>query len=177
MPVFMFGRTRPEAADRRQNWFVSAKALSFALIGVVNTAVDYGVFLIARSLLERSAELSWQFYSLAGWCRCGQPSDFVLILANVTAWSIAITGSYFMNALITFATETRRKLRWHSYARFVAAGAIGLAASTATLLLCVQMLLLPVWLAKLVAVGASFLVTFSLARSVVFKGPSLAVRE
>ena len=168
------GRARLEAGSRRQKWLISAKALSFALIGVINTAVDYAVFLMVRSLLERSTELSWQFASLAGWCRCARADDFVLVLANVTAWSIAITGSYFMNALITFAAESGRKLRWHSYARFVAAGAIGLVASTATLLLCVQALLLPVWLAKLIAVGASFLATFSLAHLIVFKTPAVA---
>ncbi|HUN97486.1 MAG TPA: GtrA family protein [Bradyrhizobium sp.] len=177
MPTFSHGHVKPQAGKRRQSWLISAKALSFALIGVINTAVDYGVFLVARSLLQRSTELSWQLASLAGWCRCAHPDDFVLILANVTSWSIAITGSYFMNALITFATETGRQLRWHSYARFVAAGAIGLAASTATLLVCVQMLLLPVWLAKLIAVGASFFATFSLAHLVVFKGPSLTARK
>jgi putative flippase GtrA len=174
MPVSLCRRARPKLTHRRQNWLVSAEALSFALIGIVNTAIDYGVFLMARSLFNRSAELLWIFVSLAAWCRCGQPDDFVLILANVTAWSVAITGSYFMNALITFAAETGRKLRWQSYVRFIAAGAIGLAASTATLLVCVQMLL-PVWLAKLVAVSASFLVTFSLARLVVFKRSSLAL--
>lgn len=172
MSTFLFWRTRLEIADLRRNCLLSAKALSFALIGVVNTAVDYGVFLVARSLFEQSPGLAWQFDFLAAWCHCGRPDHFVLILANVTSWSIAITGSYFMNALITFATETGRKLRWQSYVRFVAAGAVGLLASTATLLLCVQTLLLPVWSAKLVAVGASFFVTFSLARLLVFKDAS-----
>lgn len=167
--MFSYGRARLKAGNRRQSWLISAKALSFALIGVINTAVDYGVFFTIRFLLGRSTELSGQFASLAGWCRCARADDFVLVLANVTAWSIAITGSYFMNALITFATETGRELRWHSYLQFLAAGAVGLLASTATLLLCVQALLLPVWLAKLVAVGASFLATFSLAHLVVFK--------
>lgn len=177
MQTSSYDSTQLRAGNRRLKWLISAKALSFALIGVINTVIDYGVFFTVRSLLERSTQLSWQLASLAGWCRCARADDFVLVLANVTAWSIAITGSYFMNALITFATETERKLRWHSYARFVAAGAIGLAASTATLLLCVQALLLPVWLAKLVAVGASFLATFSLAHLVVFKSPSVAARE
>jgi hypothetical protein len=41
-----FGSTGPGSHG------LSAKALTFALIGIVNTLVDYGVFLLARAVLS-----------------------------------------------------------------------------------------------------------------------------
>jgi putative flippase GtrA len=52
---------------------------------------------------------------------------------------------------------------------FAASGIAGWVANTATLLVVAEILLLPVWLAKLVAVLASFVVNFSLSHFVVFR--------
>ncbi len=60
------------------------KALSFALVGLVNSAVDFGVF-------------SFAYYYLA----------LPIITANVAAWFVAVSGSYVMNSLTTFAREVR----------------------------------------------------------------------
>jgi hypothetical protein len=38
-----------------RNRAVSFKAVAFALVGVVNTAVDYGVFLATRAAFDHSA--------------------------------------------------------------------------------------------------------------------------
>ena len=78
---------------------VTLKAASFALVGVVNTVVDYGVF-------------------LAGYYLLGLP----LIPANVLAWLVAVSGSYVMNCYFTFAAESGRQLRWRAYGAFVASG-------------------------------------------------------
>ena len=67
---------------------VALKAMSFALVGLVNTAVDAAIFFL-----------------LLGYAT---PS---LIVANVTAWFIANTGSYMMNSFTTFSAETGRKLQ------------------------------------------------------------------
>ena len=57
---------------------VTLKAASFAMVGVVNSLVDYSVFLSAYYLL-----------------------DLPLIPANVLAWLVAVSGSYVMNCFIT----------------------------------------------------------------------------
>ncbi len=88
------------------------KATSFALVGVVNTAIDLAVFLAAYNLLE-----------------------LTLIPANVLAWFVAVSCSYVMNSTITFAAESGRKLRWRDYGTFVASGVVGVIANTATLVL------------------------------------------
>jgi len=126
-----------------QDRAVTLKAASFAMVGVVNTVVDYCVFLAAYYLL-------------------GLP----LIPANVLSWLVAVSGSYVMNSYVTFAVESGRQLRWRAYAAFVASGIAGFVTNTTVLV--VVSLWLPVPAAKLCAIAASFGVNFSLSHFVVF---------
>jgi len=151
------------------NRAVGLKAASFAMVGVVNTAVDYGVFLLARMVLSDSSTATDLINSIVALCHCGNVTSISLIAANFVAWIAAVTGSYVMNSSITFAAESGRKLRWRDYGTFVASGVAGWLANTATLLFAAQILLLPVWLAKAVAILASFAVNFSLSHLVVFR--------
>jgi putative flippase GtrA len=160
-------RTRLAAAWRDRA--VSLKALSFGLIGVVNTAVDYGVFLLARAAYEHLAAALALFAWFGAFCRCGSPQTLLLIAANVTSWLVAVTGSYIMNSSITFAAESGRHLRWRAYATFVVSGLVGLFANTVTLVFAAEVLQLPIWLAKAVAILASFVINFSLSHFVVFR--------
>ena len=154
MPDVLSGAvmTVPAFLDRlkvrlEQSWrerAITLKALSFAAVGVVNTVVDYSVFLAAYYLLE-----------------------LPLIPANVLAWLIAVSGSYAMNSFITFAAESGRQLRWRDYGAFVASGVAGVIANTATLVIASNWLSVPT--AKLLAIAASFVVNFSLSHFVVFR--------
>lgn len=148
---------------------MSMKAISFALIGVVNTAIDYGVFLLARAALSGSPGALGIFNSLAQACDCGSAATLLLVAANTMSWLVAVSASYVMNSSITFAAESGRRLRWRAYVVFVISGIAGWLANTATLLVAVEILLLPVWLAKAVAVLASFVVNFTLSHFVVFR--------
>src|SRR6266581_1274735 len=114
------------------------QAARFAMIGVVNTCVDFGVFLLALTFLTSS-----------------------LVAANVLSWTVAVTGSYLMNSFITFAAESGRQLRLRAYAAFVSSGIAGLIANTATLLVAAKLLVLPLMVAKVLAIGASFVINFS----------------
>lgn len=152
-----------------RNRAISLKAVSFALIGVVNTLVDYSVFLLARAVLGRSVAALSLFISVSSACGCASPTTVSLIVANLISWSVAISGSYIMNSSITFAAESGRKLRWRAFMIFFAFGVVGWLANTATLVFAAQILLLPVWAAKAVAILASFCVNFSLSHFVVFR--------
>jgi putative flippase GtrA len=134
--------SRLTAALKRQVMLI--KATSFALVGVVNTGIDLAVFLAAYHLLGLN-----------------------LILANVLAWLVAVSFSYAMNSTITFAAESGRRLRWRDYGTFVASGVVGMIANTATLVLASYVV--PVLVAKFMAIGVSFLVNFSLSHFVVFR--------
>jgi putative flippase GtrA len=127
------------------------KAINFGLIGIVNTAVDFGIFMFGFKLL-------------------GLP----LVPANILAWFIAISGSYAMNSIITFAVESGRKLTWRGYATFVASGIVGVVANTTTLVVAAWLLepYVPkasVLIAKLLAIAVSFVVNFSMSHFVVFR--------
>lgn len=123
---------------------VALKAASFALVGVVNTAIDFSIF--------------WATATYLLW---------PLVPANVTAWLIAVTCSYVMNSFITFGPESGRILRWRDYATFAASGIAGMVSSTATLF--ALSFVLPLLMAKLLSILVSFAVNFSLSHFVVFR--------
>jgi putative flippase GtrA len=148
---------------------ITLKAASFAAIGVVNTLVDFGVFLLARELF-RSPYPMIVLGGIAEFCQCASAEKLALIPANVVAWSVAVSGSYVLNTLVTFSVESGRQLRLKSYASFVASGIAGLVANTATVF--ALSYLIPEVAAKICAIAASFLVNFSLSHFVVFRAPS-----
>jgi putative flippase GtrA len=172
-PVSPHDPPRPVLAKRLENAWrrrtLSLKAMSFALIGVINTAVDYALFLLARSILQHAPAALALFTSFSESCCCGRPDTILLIAANMMSWIVAVSGSYILNSSITFAAESGRKLRWRHYLTFVVSGIAGLIANTATLVFAAQVLGLPVWLAKAAAILASFVVNFSLSHFVVFR--------
>jgi putative flippase GtrA len=140
----LLDRLYSRLAQAWQDRAVSLKAVSFALVGVVNTLIDLGIFLIAYNWLE-----------------------LPLVPANVLAWIVAVSASYVMNSFITFAAESGRQLRWRSYGTFVASGIAGVIANTTVLV--VASFWMPVLAAKLLAILASFVVNFSLSHFVVFR--------
>jgi putative flippase GtrA len=173
-PRYPFDSTRAKRirAKLTEAWHgqtLSLKAVSFALIGLLNTAVDYGVFLLAKAAYQSSPATVSAFAALAAACRCAATPTILLVAANVTSWMVAVSVSYILNSSITFAAESGRRLRWRHYLAFFAAGIVGLIANTATLVFAAQVLLLPVYLAKALAILASFIVNFSLSHFVVFR--------
>ena len=111
--------------------------------GSINTLIDFGVFVVAVEVLK-----------------------LPLVLSNVLAWSVAVTGSYIMNTYTTFAAESGRRLNLRAYGTFVMSGIVGLIANTTALVLASYMA--PVLVAKIIAIGVSFLVNFTLSHFVVF---------
>lgn len=168
-PVPRLFQLRSTLAAGWRNRAFSLKAISFGLIGIVNTLVDYGVFLLARAAFAHSAGALALFDGLATTCRCGSALTISLIAANLISWNVAVTGSYIMNSSITFAAESGGKLRWRAYLIFAASGVLGWLANTAALVFGAEFLVLPVWAAKALAILASFAVNFSLSHFVVFR--------
>jgi putative flippase GtrA len=123
---------------------VGLKAISFALVGLVNTAVDAAIFFLLLAYVTPS-----------------------LVVANVAAWFVANTGSYVMNSLTTFSAETDGKLRLKHYAGFVGSGLVAVTASTVTVVIAAKFM--PVWAAKAIAILVSFAVNFTITHFVVFR--------
>ena len=101
---------------------VALKAVSFALIGVVNSAIDFAVF-------------SFAYYYLA----------LPILVSNSMAWVVAVSGSYVMNSTITFATESGRKLAFDRYIGFALSQFAGFLANTLTVWCMVELANTPAW--------------------------------
>jgi putative flippase GtrA len=123
---------------------VSLKAVSFALVGLINTAVDAAIFFLLLAYVTPS-----------------------LAIANITAWFVANIGSYVMNSFTTFSAETGGKLSLKHYAGFVGSGLVAVTASTITVVLAAKFM--PVWAAKAIAILVSFAVNFTITHFVVFR--------
>jgi putative flippase GtrA len=147
---------------------VSLKAVSFALVGLINTAVDAAIFFLLLAYVTPS-----------------------LAIANVAAWFIANIGSYVMNAFTTFSAETGGRLSLRHYAGFVGSGLVAVTASTITVELAAKFLpvLAPklgeirlgtvtaaVAIAKAIAILVSFAVNFSITHLVVFRSKGERIR-
>ena len=133
-----------DSAGERGTMF---KAVSFGLIGVVNTAVDFSVFSLGYYLL-------------------GLP----IVAANMLSWAVAVTCSYLLNSRITFSIDSPREFSFRTYLAFVLAQVAGFAANTTTVVIASHFM--PVLLGKVLAIGASFMVNFSLSHFVVFRRPA-----
>jgi putative flippase GtrA len=143
------------------------KAVSFALIGVINVAVDTGIFFLAYLYVTSHEAAQRSLEALAQWCSCASGEALLLVTCNLVAWAIAVSGSYVMNSFITFAAESGRKLRWVHYGTFVASGALGAVANTAALVTAAQVM--PVLPAKGCAILTAFAVNFCMSHFVVFR--------
>ena len=78
---------RPSIRERlRTAWHERAlalKALSFALVGVLNTVIDFSVF--------------WAGVTFG---------HLPIVPANVLSWTVAVSFSYAVNSLTTFGPES-----------------------------------------------------------------------
>jgi putative flippase GtrA len=123
---------------------IALKAISFAFVGVINTVIDFSIFLTAVTYL------AWP-----------------LIPSNILAWLVAVSFSYAMNSFTTFGHESGGILRWRDYGTFIASGVVGMVCATATLF--ALSFVLPVLAAKLISILVSFVINFSLSHFVVFR--------
>jgi putative flippase GtrA len=125
------------------------KMLSFGVIGLGNTVIDFGVFTFAYKELP-------------------------LVASNVLAWLLAVSGSYVMNTTFTFRAESDRVLRGKDYLRFVVSGVLGVVATATTLVVLSHYL--PVITAKLISILAGFAVNFAMSHFIVFR-PRVRLEE
>jgi putative flippase GtrA len=126
----------------------------FGLVGLVNAGIDAAVFFATVAILSHVASVAIH-------------PDWVLILSNVCAWIVAVTGSYALNTRFTFAHHFGGKMNLRNYLLFAVSQFGGFLAHTATLVAAAKYFPLPV--AKLFGIGVGFVVNFTLARVIVFR--------
>jgi putative flippase GtrA len=116
---------------------VKGQLLRFALVGGVNTAVYYGLYLLCVPYLPYP-------------------------VAHVGAFALATTGSFFLNARLVYRTSAT----WRKFLRFPLSTAVNLVVSTAGLRLLVEWAHLDRRVAPLLAAAVAVPVTFLVARRV-----------
>ena len=122
---------------------------TFVGIGAVNTAIDISAFAC--------------LYGLAG---------MHVVPANVLAFLIAVTNSYVLNLLITFADRGSTRGTLRSFARFLSVAVAAMCVSTAIVYL-ISMVTHPM-IAKLVATAASTAINYVGCHRFVFLPPKRA---
>ena len=120
------------------------KLLSFASIGVMNTAIDVLVFTTAYKLLA-----------------------LPLIASNVMSWFVAVSASYAMNSKVTFGRETGGIFRIKDFVRFAGSGVLAVIVATTTLVILSHYT--NIFAAKFLSMMGSFAVNFSMAHFVIFR--------
>ena len=133
-----------EIKELWQSRALVVKLLSFASIGVLNTAIDLMVFTAA-----------YKIFALP------------LIACNLLSWSVAVSASYGMNTKLTFGRETGGAFRAEDFLRFVGSGFLGVIVTTTTLVVLSHYT--NIVGAKLLSLMAGFAVNFSLTHFVVFR--------
>jgi putative flippase GtrA len=133
-------QTLPEAhpmPERR----ISGQIISFALVGVVNTATYYGLYLVF---------LNWLPY----------------LGAHILAFALSMTGSFFLNARFTYRTRPT----WRKFLLFPLTNATNFLITTAGVYVIVDVLHAGNRFAPLLASGAAIPVTFAVSRMIMLRG-------
>jgi len=109
--------------------------IKFSLVGVLNTAIHYGVFYV--------------LYRFGG---------FYYLLASGMAFGVALTHSYILNKIWTFKQRESRGHR--EFSKFFLVNILSLAANLATLAILVESLAVHPPIAQLLAYGISWAMNF-----------------
>lgn len=133
--------TLPEAQSMPERR-ISGQIIAFALVGVVNTAIYYGLYLLF---------LHWLPY----------------LAAHILAFALSMTGSFFLNARFTY--RTRPTLR--KFLLFPLTNATNFLITTAGVYVIVDVLHAGNRFAPLLASGAAIPVTFVVSRMIMLRGP------
>jgi len=130
------------------------KFVSFGLVGLVNALVNYVITVGLTMAVLIPLGLG--------------TSDVALGVIKAVGWAVAVTNSYVLNTMTTFAAESGRRLAWATYGRFVASGTLGLIVEVLSFLVAVRYL--PLTLAAIVPIGFAFVTNFAMTRLIVFPG-------
>lgn len=89
-------------------WRDSPRVIRFALVGVLNTSIDFALFAVL-------------FYG----------AEWPLLAANAAAYSVAVVNSYLLNKYWTFGDPSRGRAAMLRGMLFVALNLVGLALASA----------------------------------------------
>jgi putative flippase GtrA len=120
------------------------KMAKFALVGTLNTSVDFALFLVLAYL-----------FHLPAW------------LANTISYSTAVANSYWLNRTWTFRADGSSN--WPEFVRFITVNGISFGASTITVIGLHQLLGISPFFAKVASIAIAMTVNYLGSRYWVFR--------
>jgi putative flippase GtrA len=116
----------------------------FMLVGCLNFAVDYSIFLLLNQVFG--------VYS---------------VIANIISYSCGVINSYFFNRMWTF----KKKLKYLStdFLKFIFVNLVSMGVSTLAVYIFVERFLIPAWIGKALSTFFSFTVNFAGNKLLVFR--------
>jgi putative flippase GtrA len=134
----------PAFAEPLRRHATVLQLLRYALVSGAALPLDFAVFLSLNAAI-------------------GHPT-----LSGVAGYAVGIVVHYFLSCRFVFDAARSRKAAHRVFAEFVASGLVGLAMTAAVIALATGMFGMTPIVAKVIAVGASFLGVFLIRRSIVF---------
>ncbi len=120
-----------------------AQLFRYLLVGVLNTALGFGVIFACMYLAGMSP-----------------------LASNVVGYAVGIVVSYLLNKSYTFKSDARSR---YELLRFLIVFAVAYAANAATLLFCIDVLAMHAALAQVVSSGVYIATSFLLNKYYVFR--------
>ena len=117
----------------------------FVGVGLINTGIDFSIFSIALFVANTS-----------------------LVVANTIAYCVATANSYLMNKYWTFAGGSMTVVSTNEITRFLGFNLVGLALSNIVVVSLAKFV--PVMMAKIGAIGVTFVWNYLTIRRFVFRG-------
>jgi len=118
----------------------------FAIVGLANTIIDFGLFMLLYTKLGVDP-----------------------ILANIFAFLLAVTNSYFLNSRWTF-DSSNHSISKSGFIRFIMISSAGLVISITTIMVLDGYM--AVEMAKLLATGLTLIWNFTTSKLFIFNGVS-----
>ncbi|WP_175408055.1 GtrA family protein [Streptomyces sp. TRM64462] len=128
---------------------VSGQIVRFALVGVVNTATYYGLYLLLLTL--------------------GLP----YVAAHVVAFLLSMVGSFFLNSYFTYRTRPT----WRKFFLFPLTNAANFVITTVGVYLLVDVAGMNSRYAPLLAAAAAIPITFLVSRTIMLRPETLRTRD
>lgn len=135
-----------------QKFSSGQRPLKFAIVGLLNTGIDFVTFVILYSY-----------------------SDIPLLVANSIAYCAGIVNSFIWNKLWTFGDYEHHHTTSYQFVATLLVYGLGLALSN--LIIAVFVILLPAAIAKLIAIAGTVCWTYWASKKYVYKSAGASIHE
>lgn len=119
----------------------------FIIVGLINTAIDFGIFLLLNNIFEMS-----------------------YILSQLGGYSAGILNSFILNKFWTFKNHIKSQIKFYQFGMFLIINGVTLTITIISLVLLIDLLESPVIFAKVIIIVLTQVINFIGYKNLVFAG-------